>query len=324
MKTSEEGSVPFFWMFECLYITTEQPAPLKWNFYQQSWFWYCEVFSSARVRLLNILFAAAAARPPGAAAALSHVGSASLFGFSFSAALQSLKSVKTDAQLFPCFQNEQPFWNFCFDWRCRSKQKKECCLSCLIAGWTLWSGPHGQSWRGAGRAWYQSSVVLLFHARLESTSLWTRLREWRHCRAETGKEIPQTFGTKLKAKYRYDELCFDWTSCAKMTGWYLQFNHSGGFLPASLICTSAVFLFFVFFCVGIMEEFPHILGKSWNEEVVQKWGLIVGTFCLVMLLQIWCSKSKTLMNCWKTQRRDRWVLPGYLVSPNCRFVWVWE
>lgn len=97
-----------------------------------------------------------------------------------------------------------------------------------------------------------------------------------------------------------------------------------GFLPASLICTSAVFLFFVFFCVGIMEEFPHILGKSWNEEVVQKWGLIVGTFCLVMLLQIWCSKSKTLMNCWKTQRRDRWVLPGYLVSPNCRFVWVWE
>lgn len=176
----------------------------------------------------------------------------------------------------------------------------------------MWSGPHDQSWRGAGRAWYQSSVVLLFHARLESTSLWTRLREWRHCRAETGKEIPQTFGTKLKAKYRYDELCFDWTSCAKMTGWYLQFNHSGGFLPASLICTSAVFLFFVFFCVGIMEEFPHILGKSWNEEVVQKWGLIVGTFCLVMLLQIWCSKSKTLMNCWKTQRRDRWVLPGYL------------
>lgn len=236
MKTSEEGSVPFFWMFECLYITTEQPAPLKWNFYQQSWFWYCEVFSSARVRLLNILFAAAAARPPGAAAALSHVGSASLFGFSFSAALQSLKSVKTDAQLFPCFQNEQPFWNFCFDWRCRSKQKKECCLSCLIAGWTLWSGPHGRSWRGAGRAWYQSSVVLRFHARLESTSLWTRLREWRHCRAETGKEIPQTFGTKLKAKYRYDELCFDWTSCAKMTGWYLQFNHSGGFyLQASFV-----------------------------------------------------------------------------------------
>lgn len=62
------------------------------------------------MRLLNILCAATAARPPGAAAAaLSHVGSAFLFGFGFSAALQSLKSVKTDAQLFLCFQNEQPF-----------------------------------------------------------------------------------------------------------------------------------------------------------------------------------------------------------------------
>lgn len=266
MKTSEEGSVPFFWMFECLYITTEQPAPLKWNFYQQSWFWYCEVFSSARVRLLNILFAAAAARPSGAAAALSHVGSASLFGFSFSAALQSLKSVKTDAQLFPCFQNEQPFWNFCFDWRCRSKQKKECCLSCLIAGWTLWSGPHGRSWRGAGRAWYQSSVVLLFHARLESTSLWTRLREWRHCRAETGKEIPQTFGTKLKAKYRYDELCFDWTSCAKMTGWYLQFNHSGVFFT----CKPHLYeRRFPFLCVLLCRNHGRI---STHTGEVLKWG----------------------------------------------------
>lgn len=265
MKTSEEGSVPFFWMFECLYITTEQPAPLKWNFYQQCWFWYCEVFSSARVRLLNILFAAAAARPPGAAAALSHVGSASLFGFSFSAALQSLKSVKTDAQLFPCFQNEQPFWNFCFDWRCRSKQKKECCLSCLIAGWTLWSGPHGRSWRGAGRAWYQSSVVLLFHARLESTSLWTRLREWRHCRAETGKEIPQTFGTKLKAKYRYDELCFDWTSCAKMTGWYLQFNHSGVFTCKPHLYERR----FPFLCVLLCRNHGRI---STHTGEVLKWG----------------------------------------------------
>lgn len=265
MKTSEEGSVPFFWMFECLYITTEQPAPLKWNFYQQSWFWYCEVFSSARVRLLNILFAAAAARPPGAAAALSHVGSASLFGFSFSAALQSLKSVKTDAQLFPCFQTEQPFWNFCFDWRCRSKQKKECCLSCLIAGWTLWSGPHGRSWRGAGRAWYQSSVVLLFHARLESTSLWTRLREWRHCRAETGKEIPQTFGTKLKAKYRYDELCFDWTSCAKMTGWYLQFNHSGVFTCKPHLYERR----FPFLCVLLCRNHGRI---STHTGEVLKWG----------------------------------------------------
>lgn len=117
-----------------------------------------------------------------------------------------------------------------------ANKRRNCCLSCLIAGWTLWNGPHGRSWRGAGRAWYQSSVVLLFHARLESTSLWTRLREWRHCRAETGKEIPQTFGTKLKAKSRYDELCFDWTSCAKMTGWYLQFNHSGVFyLQASFV-----------------------------------------------------------------------------------------
>lgn len=265
MKTSEEGSVPFFWMFECLYITTEQPAPLKWNFYQQSWFWYCEVFSSARVRLLNILFAAAAARPPGAAAALSHVGSASLFGFSFSAALQSLKSVKTDAQLFPCFQTEQPFWNFCFDLRCRSKQKKECCLSCLIAGWTLWSGPHGRSWRGAGRAWYQSSVVLLFHARLESTSLWTRLREWRHCRAETGKEIPQTFGTKLKAKYRYDELCFDWTSCAKMTGWYLQFNHSGVFTCKPHLYERR----FPFLCVLLCRNHGRI---STHTGEVLKWG----------------------------------------------------
>lgn len=265
MKTSEEGSVPFFWMFECLYITTEQPAPLKWNFYQQSWFWYCEVFSSARVQLLNILFAAAAARPPGAAAALSHVGSASLFGFSFSAALRSLKSVKTDAQLFPCFQNEQPFWNFCFDWRCRSKQKKECCLSCLIAGWTLWSGPHGRSWRGAGRAWYQSSVVLRFHARLESTSLWTRLREWRHCRAETGKEIPQTFGTKLKAKYRYDELCFDWTSCAKMTGWYLQFNHSGVFTCKPHLYERR----FPFLCVLLCRNHGRI---STHTGEVLKWG----------------------------------------------------
>lgn len=63
--------------------------------------------------LLNIFFVATAARPSGAAAAaaaaLSHVGSASLFVFSFSTALQSLKSVKTDAQLFLCFQNEQPF-----------------------------------------------------------------------------------------------------------------------------------------------------------------------------------------------------------------------
>lgn len=265
MKTSEEGSVPFFWMFECLYITTEQPAPLKWNFYQQSWFWYCEVFSSARVRLLNILFAAAAARPPGAAAALSHVGSVSLFGFSFSAALRSLKSVKTDAQLFPCFQTEQPFWNFCFDWRCRSKQKKECCLSCLIAGWTLWSGPHGRSWRGAGRAWYQSSVVLLFHARLESTSLWTRLREWRHCRAETGKEIPQTFGTKLKAKYRYDELCFDWTSCAKMTGWFLQFNHSGVFTCKPHLYERR----FPFLCVLLCRNHGRI---STHTGEVLKWG----------------------------------------------------
>lgn len=227
--------------------------------------WYCEVFSSARVRLLNILFAAAAARPPGAAAALSHVGSASLFGFSFSAALRSLKSVKTDAQLFPCFQNEQPFWNFCFDWRCRSKQKKECCLSCLIAGWTLWSGPHGRSWRGAGRAWYQSSVVLLFHARLESTSLWTRLREWRHCRAERGKEIPQTFGTKLKAKYRYDELCFDWTSCAKMTGWYLQFNHSGGFTCKPHLYERR----FPFLCVLLCRNHGRI---STHTGEVLKWG----------------------------------------------------
>lgn len=227
--------------------------------------WYCEVFSSARVRLLNILFAAAAARPPGAAAALSHVGSVSLFGFSFSAALQSLKSVKTDAQLFPCFQTEQPFWNFCFDWRCRSKQKKECCLSCLIAGWTLWSGPHGRSWRGAGRAWYQSSVVLRFHARLESTSLWTRLREWRHCRAETGKEIPQTFGTKLKAKYRYDELCFDWTSCAKMTGWYLQFNHSGVFTCKPHLYERR----FPFLCVLLCRNHGRI---STHTGEVLKWG----------------------------------------------------
>lgn len=320
MKTSEEGSVPFFWMFECLYITTEQPAPLKWNFYQQSWFWYCEVFSSARVRLLNILFAAAAARPPGAAAALSHVGSVSLFGFSFSAALQSLKSVKTDAQLFPCFQNEQPFWNFCFDWRCRSKQKKECCLSCLIAGWTLWSGPHGRSWRGAGRAWYQSSVVLLFHARLESTSLWTRLREWRHCRAETGKEIPQTFGTKLKAKYRYDELCFDWTSCAKMTGWYLQFNHSGVFFT----CKPHLYeRRFPFLCVLLCRNHGRI---STHTGEVLKWGsgAEMRTDCWNFLFGDVAANMMHCWNCWKTQRRDRWVLPGYLVSPNCRFVWVWE
>lgn len=319
MKTSEEGSVPFFWMFECLYITTEQPAPLKWNFYQQSWFWYCEVFSSARVRLLNILFAAAAARPPGAAAALSHVGSVSLFGFSFSAALQSLKSVKTDAQLFPCFQNEQPFWNFCFDWRCRSKQKKECCLSCLIAGWTLWSGPHGRSWRGAGRAWYQSSVVLLFHARLESTSLWTRLREWRHCRAETGKEIPQTFGTKLKAKYRYDELCFDWTSCAKMTGWYLQFNHSGVFTCKPHLYERR----FPFLCVLLCRNHGRI---STHTGEVLKWGsgAEMRTDCWNFLFGDVAANMMHCWNCWKTQRRDRWVLPGYLVSPNCRFVWVWE
>lgn len=319
MKTSEEGSVPFFWMFECLYITTEQPAPLKWNFYQQSWFWYCEVFSSARVRLLNILFAAAAARPPGAAAALSHVGSVSLFGFSFSAALQSLKSVKTDAQLFPCFQTEQPFWNFCFDWRCRSKQKKECCLSCLIAGWTLWSGPHGRSWRGAGRAWYQSSVVLLFHARLESTSLWTRLREWRHCRAETGKEIPQTFGTKLKAKYRYDELCFDWTSCAKMTGWYLQFNHSGVFTCKPHLYERR----FPFLCVLLCRNHGRI---STHTGEVLKWGsgAEMRTDCWNFLFGDVAANMMHCWNCWKTQRRDRWVLPGYLVSPNCRFVWVWE
>lgn len=281
--------------------------------------WYCEVFSSARVRLLNILFAAAAARPPGAAAALSHVGSASLFGFSFSAALQSLKSVKTDAQLFPCFQTEQPFWNFCFDWRCRSKQKKECCLSCLIAGWTLWSGPHGRSWRGAGRAWYQSSVVLLFHARLESTSLWTRLREWRHCRAETGKEIPQTFGTKLKAKYRYDELCFDWTSCAKMTGWYLQFNHSGVFTCKPHLYERR----FPFLCVLLCRNHGRI---STHTGEVLKWGsgAEMRTDCWNFLFGDVAANMMHCWNCWKTQRRDRWVLPGYLVSPNCRFVWVWE
>lgn len=263
MKTSEEGSVPFFlnvWVF-IYHNRTTRTFKMK----LLSAVWYCEVFSSARVRLLNILFAAAAARPPGAAAALSHVGSASLLGFSFSAALRSLKSVKTDAQLFPCFQNEQPFWNFCFDWRCRSKQKKECCLSCLIAGWTLWSGPHGRSWRGAGRAWYQSSVVLLFHARLESTSLWTRLREWRHCRAETGKEIPQTFGTKLKAKYRYDELCFDWTSCAKMTGWYLQFNHSGVFTCKPHLYERR----FPFLCVLLCRNHGRI---STHTGEVLKWG----------------------------------------------------
>lgn len=281
--------------------------------------WYCEVFSSARVRLLNILFAAAAARPPGAAAALSHVGSVSLFGFSFSAALQSLKSVKTDAQLFPCFQTEQPFWNFCFDWRCRSKQKKECCLSCLIAGWTLWSGPHGRSWRGAGRAWYQSSVVLLFHARLESTSLWTRLREWRHCRAETGKEIPQTFGTKLKAKYRYDELCFDWTSCAKMTGWYLQFNHSGVFTCKPHLYERR----FPFLCVLLCRNHGRI---STHTGEVLKWGsgAEMRTDCWNFLFGDVAANMMHCWNCWKTQRRDRWVLPGYLVSPNCRFVWVWE
>lgn len=53
--------------------------------------------------LLNILFVATAARPTGAAAALSHVGSASLFGFGFSAALQlqSFKNCKNRCTAFP-------------------------------------------------------------------------------------------------------------------------------------------------------------------------------------------------------------------------------
>lgn len=142
------------------------------------------------------------------------------------------KKCKNRCTAFPLFSKWAAILKLLF-WLAMSEQTKEGMLlkllNCRVD--VLWNGPHGRSWRGVGRAWYQSSVVLLFHARLESTSLWTRLREWRHCRAETRKEIPQTFGTKLKAKYR-----FDWTSCAKMTGWYLQFNHSGVFyLQASFV-----------------------------------------------------------------------------------------
>lgn len=98
-------------------------------------------------------------RPMGAAAALSHVGSASLFGFGFSAALQSLKSVKTDA----LFSKWAAILKLLF-WLVMSEQTKEGMLlnllNCRVD--VLWNRPHGRSSRGVGRAWYQSSVVLLF------------------------------------------------------------------------------------------------------------------------------------------------------------------
>lgn len=80
---------------------------------------------------------------------------------------------------------------------------------------------------------------------------------------------------------------------------------------------------FPFLCVLLCRNHGRI---STHTGEVLKWGsgAEMRTDCWNFLFGDVAANMMHCWNCWKTQSRDRWVLPGYLVSPNCRFVWVWE
>lgn len=159
MKTSEEGSVPFFWVF-IYHNRTTRTFKMKLLSVLVLILWGFLVSSCAVVKYFVCSSSSSSA---GSCCCSESRWECFLVWVRLLCSSTIFKKCKNRCTAFPLFSKWAAILKLLF-WLVMSEQTKEGMLlkllNCRVD--VLWNGPHGRSWRGVGRAWYQSSVVLLF------------------------------------------------------------------------------------------------------------------------------------------------------------------